>query len=194
MKEFYTLQADDYNVVSNTTFQLSSSGSVVKYDPASTSTSCNAIGALRLNTGTAVIWKAFRNSDIYNPTEPWASLTDMATNKAMRHCYGKVWESNYMPNTVDFAWIFYKQNDGTYYIFNPFNNGLYLSYDSGSDSLTISTTPFNWTITPVQLPAVAPAAPPAAPPEAQVDPMYYIGGGILMSCCCLILMVLILKK
>lgn len=201
MKELYSIQPDDYANVSLNTFQLSTNGSVVKLDTQSSSPDCKGIGTLRLKTGNPVTWRIFKNPDIKNASEGWASLTDNATNKSMRHCNGVVWASPYEANNVDFGWLLYKQPDGSYQVFNGFGNGSagsYLGYDASSDSLKIQRDPFNWTIVPTTAPAPAPAAPPApAPAPAPAAPNmmpFYIGGGILMCCCCLLIMMFFLLK
>lgn len=201
MKEFYTLQPDDYANVSQTNFQLAlPDGTLVKLDTTSSSPGCKALGTLRTKTGNPVTWKAFRNPDIFKSTEPWASITDTNTNQSLRHCNGVVWESVYEAGNQDFAWIFYKQADGSYYLLNPFNYGCYLGYDATMDALRNVPVPFNWKLMPVAPPApvvpvaAAPAPAPAAPaPAPQIPMSYLIGGGILM-CFCLLILVLLLRK
>jgi hypothetical protein len=191
MKEFYTLKAEDYANVSQSPFKLQHpNGTKVKLDTNSfaNQTTCNATGVVRLNAGSEVTFTAVRPPGLFkSPGEPWCAIQEKVTQKYLRHCYGTIWLSDFQPNNGDFAWLFYKQADGTYQLFNPFNDGVYIGYDSKVDSLTLGTV-VNWTIVPQTTPdaPVAPAA-PAAPAPASKDYKLYIFGIIALLFCLLML-------
>lgn len=199
MKEYYVLQHDDFATVSQAPFILRHpNGKTVKLDTASADQGCDAIGSLRLNTGTEVTWMAVKPADIFKSAEGWCAIQDQVSKKYLRHCNGVLWESEYVAGDLDFAWIFYKQTDGTYQLFNPFgSNGNHLGYDEGTDKLHLDTI-VNWILntpapaTPLAPPPpaapTAPVAPAASAAPAAPDYTLYIFGVIALLFCLLMLM------
>lgn len=63
------------------------------------------------------------------------------SGKYIRHSNYVMWANPWIANSFDFAWIFYKQNDGSYRIFNPYPGpstpGTFVGYDASADRVLI---------------------------------------------------------
>lgn len=180
MREFYVLEPNDSTAINALGSFKIKHPTLNKYwwiDPSLKD--CNG-SALRLDSTRFTTFTLDKRNDAWMAATGWAGLKTQ-DNKYVRHCGSILWDGVWVPGNFDFVWMFYKQTDGTYKIFNPFPGittpGTYVGYDGLKNQVIIvnpgDSKTVNWAIeritnpapTPVSTPVVSALAPsPAAQP------------------------------
>jgi hypothetical protein len=189
MRELYTVQPEDSSTIT-------SRGSFkIKHPTLNKYWSLDG-DALKVNSGTPVTLTLEKKTDIFENTNPWGALrTDGGAY--IRHAGYVMWANPWTPNNYDFAWIFYKQSDGSYQIFNPYPGpstpGSFVGYDAGADRVLIvnpgDSTIVNWQVeftTPLVTATPAPvsadtlvSAPGPSPPSGAATTSKGLSGGAI---------------
>ena len=158
MRELYTIQPEESkSIISNGSFKI-------KHPTLNKYWSLEG-DALKVNAGTPTVFTLEKKDDIFEKTNPWGALKT-ADGRYIRHSGYVMWANPWTPDNFDFAWIFYKQSDGSFQIFNPFPGpstpGTFVGYDASQDRVLI-VNPGDSKIVNWQVEFTNPPAPP--PPQ-----------------------------
>lgn len=92
---------------------------------------------IHLNNGNKIEMTIYNNSAVYKNSDKFVGLKNILNNSFIRHASYNLHSNNFIPNNFDFAYKFIKQNDGTYKLYNDYDGGYYVGYDSRTDNVLI---------------------------------------------------------
>ena len=93
------------------------------------------------NAASATIFKIVKNSQVFNSSCDGVALQVVggpnANNWYARHASYTVWTSPFAANNYDYSWLFQRQNDGSYILFNWYGSGTACRRENGGWFLDI---------------------------------------------------------
>lgn len=97
--------------------------------------------------GASVVnWKIFNDGSVYHNDQGAVGVCDDSTSNCMRHSGWVMWEGTFVPNNVDFAWVFKKTGTANVYtLYNFYQNNTYLNFN-GSQLLISTDSPRQWLV------------------------------------------------
>ena len=108
---------------------------------------------IRLNSGTVIEVDLIARPDVPRANEGRVAVfIDGNPEKAIRNSLLTILVASFQPNNADFAWFPIRGSNNTVVLYNNYDGGYVIGYDSGSDSLVLvrvnDSRSVNWKVTP----------------------------------------------
>lgn len=128
---------NNYNLINTTTSKpyLLQTTNIQIYHPTDGRTiKIGSNNVLRFNSGDEVFFDINSRSDVYQSDTFSAFYANGSSSLSLRHANYVIRTDPFVANNYDFAWKVIDRGDGTVDVFNAMGSGLYMGYDSSSDT------------------------------------------------------------